>query len=79
MPPPLPPHSPKLGEALAAEGKPEVLQFVLGTEAGMVTSIVRRVQAMIRKVGRGARERIGVVRWDLRWQGAAGWPWEGTS
>lgn len=42
----------KLGEALAAEGKPEVLQFVLGTEAGMVTSIVRRVQAMIRKSGR---------------------------
>ena len=31
---------------------PERLQFVLGTESGMITSIVRRVQGMLRAAGR---------------------------
>ncbi|GFR43191.1 hypothetical protein Agub_g4183, partial [Astrephomene gubernaculifera] len=41
----------QLGRALAAP-RPEVLQFVLGTEAGMITSIVRRVQGMLQQSGR---------------------------
>ncbi|KAG2429256.1 hypothetical protein HXX76_011025 [Chlamydomonas incerta] len=41
----------KLREALAAP-HPERLQFVLGTEAGMITSIVRKVQGLLRKSGR---------------------------
>ena len=31
---------------------PERLQFVLGTESGMITSIVRKVQGMLRGAGR---------------------------
>lgn len=31
---------------------PDKLQFVLGTESGMITSIVRKVQAMLRASGR---------------------------
>ncbi|GLC33159.1 hypothetical protein PLESTM_000031000 [Pleodorina starrii] len=44
--------SEKVSTALA-QPSPERLQFVLGTEAGMITSIVRKVQAMLRKAGRG--------------------------
>jgi len=40
----------KVGEAVA-RGFPETLRFVLGTETGMVTSIVRRVQAMLAEPG----------------------------
>jgi quinolinate synthase len=42
----------KLGDALAREGQADHLRFVLGTESGMVTSIVRRVQSMLRTSGR---------------------------
>ncbi|KXZ55350.1 hypothetical protein GPECTOR_3g480 [Gonium pectorale] len=41
----------KLNDALAAP-RPERLQFVLGTEAGMITSIVRKVQGLLQKSGR---------------------------
>ncbi|KAL4443002.1 hypothetical protein ABPG77_008493 [Micractinium sp. CCAP 211/92] len=41
----------KLGTALE-QPFPERLQFVLGTESGMITSIVRKVQAMLRQAGR---------------------------
>ncbi|KAG2437634.1 hypothetical protein HYH02_011273 [Chlamydomonas schloesseri] len=41
----------KVREALAAP-HPERLQFVLGTEAGMITSIVRKVQGLLRQSGR---------------------------
>nr|ADF43159.1 NIC7m [Chlamydomonas reinhardtii] len=41
----------KLREALSAP-HPERLQFVLGTEAGMITSIVRKVQGLLRQSGR---------------------------
>ncbi|GIL75943.1 hypothetical protein Vretimale_5515 [Volvox reticuliferus] len=41
----------KVGTALS-QPNPERLQFVLGTEAGMITSIVRKVQAMLRKANR---------------------------
>jgi quinolinate synthase len=40
----------KVGEAAAA-GTGERLRFVLGTEAGMITSIVRRVQTILRERG----------------------------
>jgi quinolinate synthase len=39
-------------EAALAEPHADRLTFVLGTEAGMITSIVRRVQAMLRGAGR---------------------------
>jgi quinolinate synthase len=42
---------PRLQDALAAP-RPDRLQFVLGTEAGMITSIVRKVQAMVKASGR---------------------------
>lgn len=38
-----------------AQPSPERLQFILGTEAGMITSIVRKVQAMLRKVRKGGK------------------------
>ncbi|KAG2486160.1 hypothetical protein HYH03_015124 [Edaphochlamys debaryana] len=41
----------KVGEALGSP-RPALLQFVLGTEAGMITSIVRRVQGMLSESGR---------------------------
>mmetsp|Transcript_15315 Transcript_15315/g.36439 ORF Transcript_15315/g.36439 Transcript_15315/m.36439 type:complete len:201 (-) Transcript_15315:357-959(-) len=41
----------RLGEALERPF-PERLRFVLGTETGMSTSIVRRVQAMLNEAGR---------------------------
>ncbi|KAL4457736.1 hypothetical protein ABPG75_012601 [Micractinium tetrahymenae] len=41
----------KLGAALE-QPFPERLQFVLGTESGMITSIVRKVQGMLRQAGR---------------------------
>ncbi|GAB4820689.1 hypothetical protein N2152v2_007735 [Parachlorella kessleri] len=41
----------KLSEALE-HPFPERLQFVLGTESGMITSIVRKVQGMLQKAGR---------------------------
>lgn len=41
----------RLAEQLAQEG-PARLQFVLGTEAGMITSIVDRVQALLAASGR---------------------------
>ncbi|MFO0711605.1 MAG: quinolinate synthase NadA [Sandaracinus sp.] len=41
----------KIGEA-AARPEPATLSFVLGTETGMVTSIVGAVQASLRKTGR---------------------------
>jgi hypothetical protein len=52
-PPPLPSRPPlsKKQDALDAP-RPERLQFVLGTEAGMITSIVRKVQAMVKASGR---------------------------
>jgi quinolinate synthase len=37
----------KVGEA-AARGRPQVLRFALGTEAGMAAGIVRRVQEILR-------------------------------
>ncbi|PNH02637.1 hypothetical protein TSOC_011378, partial [Tetrabaena socialis] len=37
-----------VGDALATP-RPEPLQFVLGTESGMITSIVRRVQGMLQQ------------------------------
>lgn len=43
--------SAKLSDALAAPF-PDRLQFVLGTESGMITSIVRKVQGMLRAAGR---------------------------
>ena len=44
----------KVQEAIA-RGFADRLQFVLGTEAGMVTSIVRRVQQLLRSAGARAR------------------------
>lgn len=41
----------RLGEALDRPF-PDTLRFVLGTEAGMITSIVLKVQAMLRAAGR---------------------------
>ena len=54
--------APQLREALSAP-HPERLQFVLGTEAGMITSIVRKVQGLLRQVrprrGGGGRRHTG--------------------
>lgn len=41
----------RLGAALE-QPFPNRLQFVLGTESGMITSIVRKVQGMLRAAGR---------------------------
>lgn len=41
----------KLREAVGLEG-PQKLSFVLGTEAGMITSIVREVQGILERAGR---------------------------
>lgn len=41
-------------EAAAARGFRDRLQFVLGTESGMITSIVRSVQALLRGAGPAA-------------------------
>lgn len=41
----------KVGEACAAEG-PSRMKFLLGTEAGMITSIVRDVQRLLEEKGR---------------------------
>lgn len=41
----------KVGEALG-RSQPEHLQFVLGTEAGMITSIVRKVQHLLKSSSR---------------------------
>jgi len=49
----------KTRDALAAGG-PTTLQFVLGTEAGMITPIVRQVQAMLREASEEARRRVAV-------------------
>lgn len=38
--------------AALAQPFPERLQFILGTESGMITSIVRAVQAKLRAAGR---------------------------
>lgn len=42
---------PQVGEALG-RSQPEHLQFVLGTEAGMITSIVRKVQHLLKSSSR---------------------------
>jgi quinolinate synthase len=39
-------------EESAASSVPAQLSFVLGTEAGMITSIVRRVQSLLQRLGR---------------------------
>lgn len=43
----------KVGSAVA-RGFPDRLQFILGTEAGMITSIVRRVQSILREADAAA-------------------------
>jgi quinolinate synthase len=44
----------KVSDALRI-GMPDRLQFVLGTEAGMITSIVRKVQALLREAGNASK------------------------
>ncbi len=46
------PNPPPTPQAALVAPYPDRLQFVLGTEAGMITSIVRRVQSMVAASGR---------------------------
>jgi quinolinate synthase len=46
--------------AALQEGREERLQFVLGTEAGMITSIVRGVERLLKEAPEAAREKVQV-------------------